>query len=95
MPEITLNEEITPEEAEAAQLYAFEGCSFAEVWRRVSNSRRAKPETAWREGARLFARPQVGTRVRDLLIAYCSAACRQRAYHRRNHEEPGAETEAA
>ncbi len=59
---------LSPQESRAAALRA-QGMSQADAWRQAFNRPRVKPETAWTEASKLFAKPKVAQRVRDLLRA--------------------------
>jgi hypothetical protein len=59
---------LTLQESRAAVLKA-QGLSQSAAWRQAFNRPRVKPETAWTEASKVFTRPNVAQRVRDLLRA--------------------------
>ena len=59
---------LSPQESRAAVLRAT-GMSQAEAWRQAFNRPRVKPQTAWTEASKVFARPNVRQRVDALLRA--------------------------
>ena len=65
---------LTPQEAEAARLRAT-GLSQAEAWRQAFNKRRVKPQTAWTEASKVFAKPKVSQRVAELLRGLQALDC--------------------
>ena len=59
---------LTPEEAKAC-LYRAQGLSQSDAYRRAFNKPQAKPKTINEKACRLFAKPAVEARVRELLSA--------------------------
>ena len=59
---------LSPQESRAAVLRAT-GMSQAQAWRQAFNRPRVKPQTAWTEASKVFAKPSVSQRVVELLKA--------------------------
>ena len=59
---------LSPQEAQAC-VYRATGLSQAEAWRQAFNRPRVKPQTAWVEASKVFAKPNVCQRVDALLRA--------------------------